>query len=219
MRQPITEQLLRDQHLEFITDQLTEQSYAVVDGWLLAGELDQLRALADQLREQGEFQRAGIGRANDYQLKQEVRGDLIHWLDPHDPHPATANFFAGLDQLVQHLNRTLFLGLQSLEMHLAIYPAGTRYQRHLDVFQTDGSRRLSAICYLNDDWTPDDGGQLRMYLPGPDGQETTLDIVPRGGRLVLFLSDLLEHEVLPARRARYSITGWLRRQASPFPLA
>jgi SM-20-related protein len=58
-----------------------------------------------------------------------------------------------------------------------------------------------------------------MYLPGPDGQETSHDILPLGGRLVLFLSDLIEHEVLPARRERYSITGWFRRQTSPFPFA
>ena len=34
----------------------------------------------------------------------------------------------------------------------------------------------------------------------------------QGGRLVAFLSDRFEHEVLPATRERMSFTGWFRRR-------
>jgi len=37
-----------------------------------------------------------------------------------------------------------------------------------------------------------------------------LDIYPRDGRLVLFLSADFEHEVLPAARERLSVAGWFR---------
>ncbi|MCB0627245.1 MAG: 2OG-Fe(II) oxygenase, partial [Saprospiraceae bacterium] len=43
------------------------------------------------------------------------------------------------------------------------------------------------------------------------------EILPVGGRLVLFRSELLEHEVLPARRERYSLTGWLRNDDPVLP--
>jgi SM-20-related protein len=38
-------------------------------------------------------------------------------------------------------------------------------------------------------------------------------VLPQGGRLVAFLSDRFEHEVLPARRERMSFTGWFRRRS------
>jgi SM-20-related protein len=53
---------------------------------------------------------------------------------------------------------------------------------------------------------------LRLY-PNPDAPEAGIDVLPLGGRLVTFLSDGLPHEVLPARRERASITGWLKRRS------
>lgn len=95
-------------------------------------------------------------------------------------------------------------------MHFAVYPEGTFYKRHLDVFQHTRARKISVICYLNFDWVPEDGGQLRIYLPQEDGTEQQVDLLPLAYRLVCFNSQSLEHEVLPARRRRYSITGWLK---------
>ena len=78
------------------------------------------------------------------------------------------------------------------------------YRRHLDQFKKDDHRKLSVICYLNEGWKEEHGGQLRIYrTDGP------LDILPVAGRLVCFRSDQLEHEVLPATRERLSLTGWI----------
>ena len=67
---------------------------------------------------------------------------------------------------------------------------------------------LSCVVYLNDAWRDDDGGALRLHLPaGPR------DVPPRGGSLVAFLADRVEHEVLPASRERCSVAGWFRRRA------
>ena len=95
-------------------------------------------------------------------------------------------------------------------MHFALYPPGAFYKRHLDAFKERNARKISLILYLNQDWQVTDGGQLRMYLP-----EQRLDISPLGGRLVCFRSELIEHEVLPAKRDRLSITGWLTNK-NPF---
>ncbi len=37
-----------------------------------------------------------------------------------------------------------------------------------------------------------------------------VDVEPLGGRLVCFLTAGREHEVLPAQRERFSISGWYR---------
>lgn len=37
-----------------------------------------------------------------------------------------------------------------------------------------------------------------------------IDVVPQGGTLVLFRSDLIEHEVLPTARDRQCVVGWFR---------
>ena len=49
-----------------------------------------------------------------------------------------------------------------------------------------------------------------MYFPQEDGSERVEDVLPLGGRLVVFLSEDIPHEVLPTQKERISITGWLR---------
>jgi SM-20-related protein len=103
------------------------------------------------------------------------------------------------------LSRALFLPLRDFESHFAIYPPGTFYKRHRDNFQKQNHRLLSLVLYLNENWSPEQGGTLRIY---PEAEEPK-DVEPIGGRLVIFRSDL-EHEVLPCHAPRYSITGWMR---------
>ncbi len=70
---------------------------------------------------------------------------------------------------------------------------------------------ISCILYLNPDWTPEDGGLLRIYPPDAT-DEAGIDVVPHAGTFVCFLSDRIPHEVLPARRERFSLTGWMHRK-------
>ena len=87
-----------------------------------------------------------------------------------------------------------------------MYPIGTFYKRHLDTFQNDDSRKLSIVCYLNEeDWNEDFGGELAIYK-----EKETINVFPLKGRMVVFESQILEHEVKPVRRERLSITGWLK---------
>jgi SM-20-related protein len=43
-----------------------------------------------------------------------------------------------------------------------------------------------------------------------NGGEISVDISPAGGTFVILNSREIAHEVLPARRCRYSLTGWLK---------
>ena len=198
-----------------ITGILTE-GYAIAEGFLSSVEVQRILDASATSYEQGGFNIAGIGKHQHYQLNQNIRGDHIQWLDHRNPPAACLPFFGRLQEMIRYFNRHLYLGIRDMELHFAVYPEGAFYKRHLDVFQHTRARKLSVICYLNFDWVPEDGGQLRLYLPREDGTEAQTDILPLAGRLVCFNSHRLEHEVLPARRQRYSITGWLKDELSLF---
>lgn len=111
-----------------------------------------------------------------------------------------------LEGLRLELNREAYLGLFELELHYALYPPGAGYARHVDQPHGATHRKVSLVLYLNADWRPADGGVLRMHKANTQ----ILDIEPLGGRLVCFLTPGREHQVLPARRDRLSISGWFR---------
>lgn len=174
-----------------------------------------IQALADECRlraAQGELSPAGVGRGAAQEVRESVRGDHIQWLEQGESDTCDL-YLTVMDSLRLALNRGLFLGLEDFECHFALYPPGAFYRRHVDRFRDDDRRMVSAIIYLNDGWTPEDGGQLRMSLP--DGVEH--DVQPEAGCLAVFLSGDIPHEVLPARRDRLSLTGWFRRRGNdPF---
>lgn len=192
-----------------IVDGLAEKGYAVADSFLSQAEVDAILATAEFKHGIDQFKKAGIGKNHGLQINEAIRGDYIHWLDKNTAAAPAKVYLDRLHELIQYINRTLFLSLKDYEVHMTIYPIGSFYKRHLDQFKKDDHRKLSVICYLNNDWTAAHGGDLRMYLPGE-----TLDFLPIAGRLVCFRSDQIEHEVLPATRERLSLTGWILDQVA-----
>jgi SM-20-related protein len=173
-----------------------------------------IAALADEARARdaaGEFNPAGVGRGTARVQRSDVRGDRVLWLDQSLASAAQEPFWRSLDALRLALNETLQLGLFSSEAHYTLYPQGAFYRRHRDQFRglgaSSGVRAVSYTMYLNDDWIPADGGALRIYDAG-----RVRDVLPVGGTMVCFLSDRVEHEVLPPMRERLALTGWFRRR-------
>lgn len=189
---------------EFIADGLATEGYAVVDGFLTPAEVNSLLMLDEFQAGMLRFKKAGIGKEQQHHINESIRGDYILWVDRTTAAPVLQHYLNRLTALTQYINQTLYLSLKDAEVHLTIYPVGSCYKRHLDQFKKDDHRKLSVICYLNEAWMPEHGGQLRMYPAGG-----TKDFLPMAGRLVCFRSDVVEHEVLPATRPRLSLTGWL----------
>lgn len=74
--------------------------------------------------------------------------------------------------------------------------------------QRVADRAVTAIMYFNPDWRSEaDGGQLRLYHADGSGEYT--DVEPRAGRVALFDSRRVEHEVLPAWRQRWALSAWI----------
>ena len=88
---------------------------------------------------------------------------------------------------------------------LANYPGGgSRFARHVDNTTQDG-RRVTMLVYLNPGWTADQGGALRLT---PQGDAQGVDVYPECGRLALFYSASMPHEVMPTWGDRHAITLW-----------
>lgn len=195
-----------------IVDDLAARGWSQQDVFLPEALTLELAAECRKRAADGELAPAAVGRGPAQEIREGIRGDHIQWLEPSQAEAIDA-YLELMDSLREALNRGLFLGLEDFECHFAMYPPGAFYKRHVDRFRDDDRRMVSAVVYLNSQWLPEQGGQLRMYL-GAQGQH---DLEPVGGRLVVFLSGELPHEVLPATRERLSLTGWFRRRGNePF---
>ncbi|WP_430461595.1 2OG-Fe(II) oxygenase [Thalassolituus sp. LLYu03] len=199
-----------DTLFESIAQGLQTQGYAITQAALPLTLTAGLLLRVSQLPEY-QFAVAGTGRQQEHQLNGFVRRDKIRWLN--DEHPAEQAWLDFMGDLQRYMNRRLFLGLFSYECHFAHYQPGDFYRKHMDAFRGQSNRVLTTVLYLNPDWETQDGGELVMYRDD-DHNEELLRLVPRFGTLVTFLSEEFPHEVLPARRDRYSIAGWFRLNAS-----
>jgi len=184
-------------------DRLAEDDYLIVDDFISDEMYRETMDFFHQKEASDELKKAGIGAQADFQVKAEIRGDFIHWLDENRD-AELSPFFGLMDDLTQNLKRFCYLSLSGREFHIAKYPAGSFYHRHLDQFQERSNRQITVLIYLNKNWEKGNGGELVIYK---DGQEIMVE--PIAKRLLLFKSDIIEHEVLTTNVPRYSLTGWL----------
>lgn len=195
---------------EKIISDLLAQQYSIIDNFFEPSEVNELRNSLLTKYEEDNFKKAAIGNRTNEIIEKAIRGDFILWLNEVEAGAAEKIFFRRINDFMEYLNKTCFLGIIHKEFHYALYPEGTFYRRHLDTFQNDDRRKLSLVCYLNEqDWKPEYGGELVIYRNEND-KETEKVIYPFPGRVVIFESQILEHEVKPVKTARLSITGWLK---------
>jgi SM-20-related protein len=201
VKNPLYEQIISD---------IASQHYSIVENFFSIEEVSILRISLLEKHEEDAFKKAAIGNRVNETIIKSIRGDFILWIDETKANPAETLFFDKIDDLIRYLNRTCFLGILQKEFHYALYPLGTFYKRHMDTFQNDDRRKLSFVCYLNDeDWKLENGGELVLYLNKNEVEEEKC-IYPFPGRVVIFESQNIEHEVKPVATKRLSITGWLK---------
>ena len=209
-------------NIEQQLSKVTEHGFCVMDNFISSSTALALSNEINVLHDGANMHDAGTGQTL-ISINKHLRGDSIYWLDEAHASIAQKVYFAKMEALREGLNQHLYLGLFSLECHLALYPIGAGYKKHIDRFRSANSsqkidaaiRQISCILYLNEDWLESDGGHLRLYVnaieasgDSPARIASEINIAPLGGRLIMFLSDTFYHEVLPAIRARKSLTGW-----------
>ena len=188
---------LTDPALASIGEKLRTQCYAVVDGVLGPATSAALRREVVAARELGRLTASKLaggryGNKLTY-THTAVRGDLIGWFDGDEPElwgeRALNRYLQKVDtlvaQLAEHVPDLAGISTRSKAM-VACYPGnGARYIKHCDNSCDTGhgercnGRRLTAIIYLNPDWQPTDGGELRLYEPfAPKGRPPLADVQP-----------------------------------------
>ena len=185
-------------------DKLTDEQLDkfVDDGWMIIDKVFKNKALLALQSESGFIDYRDAALTAGIRVS-DIRGDRIRWI--------TENFFAGyyylqsINALAALFNRSLFAGIRHSEAHYACYPVGFGYQWHRDNPAGRDERVISAVFYLNDDWSDSDGGALEIV----DKHGIHHTVMPVANRLVVFDSDL-QHQVQIAQRQRYSIATWMR---------
>lgn len=173
---------------------------------ILSPDLCELLVSHAQSIQDEKFSAASIGRQQDTFLNNFIRKDKICWITGETE--AGCAWLEWSKQLQSFLNRRLFLGLFSFESHFAHYQVGDFYKKHYDAFRGEANRVLSIVVYLNSQWQNDDGGELVLYQSDEDIEG--IKVIPGLGTVVVFLSEEFPHEVLKAKRDRFSIAGWFR---------
>ncbi len=186
-------------------DELSCNDFVIVDDFLDAPLISTIRQFF--LSHLDSFSKAGVGALDNHVIRSDIRGDLTYWLDRKRDSDLDV-FWLLLDETIHIYNRYCFLGLSGYEFHLACYPKGGHYEKHVDQFNKRNNRTISMVIYLNKDWKKGDGGELELYLK--DGN--TMLVEPLEARCVMFKSADLPHRVLTSNIARYSLTGWLLQQ-------
>lgn len=147
------------------------------------------------------------GAMNRVRSLQGVRGDSVTWLDGlSEECPNVSQVAKQMNKLalsLYHANNVAMNHVSKSKIMVSCYDGdGKAYKRHIDS-RRDGSLKLTFIYYLNEDYTEDQGGSLRIH-----SDRGTIDIPPELGSLAIFQSDKLVHEVLPTYCQRFAFTIW-----------
>jgi len=187
---------------EKITDALLKDGYIILEDALPQTLTNNLLTFAKQ---ENNYKNAAISKTTTAHVDSTKRSDKTKWIDP--TNATLQEYLDTMSQLQTHLNRSLYLGLSYYEAHFALYEQGDFYEKHLDSFRGKKNRVVTTVYYLNDNWKSEDGGELIIY---DKNAKEIQRVVPKANTLVVFMSEDFPHEVLPAKKQRYSIAGWFR---------
>ncbi|WP_304234637.1 2OG-Fe(II) oxygenase [Jiulongibacter sediminis] len=189
-----------EQWLQWV-DELSDNDYVIIDDFLSETLLERVLTYFREKKTDDDFTKASIGTEG--KIVSEIRGDYTYWLDSKVDQEMN-DFFELVSETIGVLNRYCYLSLTDFEFHLAYYPPGSFYHRHLDQFQGRSNRMISFIIYLNEGWVEGDGGELKIFK-----EEGDFLVKPLLNRAILFKSADVPHEVLTTQKGRKSLTGWL----------
>lgn len=220
---PATSRLIQPHHVQ----ELSQKGIVVIPAAISPKSIHAARQGIRSLRNSME------ASAND----ADVRQDSIVWIQDQDKDGQGVINVSGEDHLVHcvRLVRGVEHALEEAgydtplshrvpqQCQLAFYPGNrlASYQRHLDTCTSTlydlgllewmrlsdyRQRAITVILYLNEPDRPTvAGGALRCWVDDED----SFDVAPKGGTLVIFQSDKVEHMVLPSLVDRYALTSWV----------
>ena len=178
----------------------------------------------------------GFGKETTYIVDNEYRSDKSCWITPNlCLEKNLINMKTLIKQIMNQVKQwknsnnliQTLLGKKASDysFQLALYEGdGAHYVKHLDAHRISKiERKLTIIIYLND---CNNGGNLRLYHYDDNNNNNHkeieyqnnnkeeymnkfTDIQPIAGRMIVFESEKIEHEVLPTFENRYALTVWV----------
>jgi SM-20-related protein len=200
--------------------QLIARGWATVDDWMPA---DVVERIASVTAASISTRSSGCSDGVMWRTPEprHARTDVATWLTagrrPADDPLLAAHLLPRFEALAVDLC-ALMAGVNGrLEVQLACFPADVqaRYRRHTDANAdgrpTSAERKVTCILYCNPEWCPASAGCLRLTRADHDRGNAagTVDIEPIGGRLLVFMSGAIPHEVLATQADRFAVTAWL----------
>jgi Rps23 Pro-64 3,4-dihydroxylase Tpa1-like proline 4-hydroxylase len=209
---------------------LFDQGYYTSTNFLSSDSIQILRDQSIALRKQGRFEPSWSEKiVNGSAVRFDKKGVYACEPDGKDYYTAP-DLITYMSVLLQTLPGVLndqpsleFANLsnQSFNAKLAVTCPGGFYPLHIDNPQglsVGDTRKLTCILYLNPEYKQGDGGELRLVLSNKEETLSTVDLSPESGRILLFWSDEIPHEVLPSAPNhdekdesldRYALTIWI----------
>ncbi len=178
---------------------LSEHGYFNLSNLFNINFLEQIISSYDSLS--ANFKPAKISKGNNKSINKEVRNDSNLWLTNSEQSFQPIWHLQNL--ISQTLKKELFLPIKRYETQLSLYSPNQFYKRHADKHSKMPARLISQVFYLSD-WSHKNQGELIIYKI-----KNNIKIAPIKNSLIIFLSEL-EHEVLPTKQIRKSITTWYR---------
>jgi hypothetical protein len=197
---------------------LMAHGFAVVDGFLPLEVADGVAALAKASLDARALDGGTDGIAWRHPEPRAGRTDVATWVEAggasrpgRDP-PFADHVLPKVEALAADVRR-LMAGVEGrLEVQLACFRDGGRQCRHTDgvacADPAGSDRKVTCIMYCNPRWEEAHAGKLRLTLADHDGGGS-VDVEPRGGRLLCFMAGAIVHEVLATHADRYAVTAWL----------
>ena len=225
-----------------IVNSLTNNGYYTITNFLPPSMVSTIRAQAISLRNKGRYEQSWSEKiVNGKAQRFDKEGVYACEPDGQDYYTAP-DLITYMSVLLQTLpsaineydtsSSNIELSNTSFNAKLAVtLPGGHKYPLHIDNPQgvsVGDIRKLTCILYLNPDYNVGkDGGELRLFLPSREEDKKNelevIDLTPEGGRLVVFYSDEIPHEVLATTASlddedeqslsseldRYALTVWI----------
>jgi Rps23 Pro-64 3,4-dihydroxylase Tpa1-like proline 4-hydroxylase len=235
----INAQLIQDAIAERapeMSQQLTTNGYFTCTNFVPKPIVELLRSQSVELRNKGRYETSWSEKVRDDGTVERFDKEGVYACEPdgkdyYDAPDLITYMSVLLQTLPSALNgqsptSELDLSNASFNAKLAVTsPGGSKYPLHIDNPQglsIGDTRKLTCILYLNPQYKEGDGGELRMFVKGKDtvteGALETVDLTPEGGRILMFFSDEIPHEVLAtapngakddASLDRYALTVWI----------
>ncbi len=97
--------------VEDLMNAMDRDGWATIPGWVNPTDSNRLKTECEASWEKGDFRRAGVGRGQGLEIREEIRRDQVMWLDPGGFSAEQSIYLATLERVRKMLDQIYASGL------------------------------------------------------------------------------------------------------------